>query len=249
MEVIHASARRPTAHALAIARLIGCLYLLTGLSLAWLTLATPFVDIFAARGRAASSETAFHALGWLLALGLPATCLLVGTHRILDVSQLALPFRGRRDALSGLEASLGPEFVAVRDLILPGGRHVSSLIVGPPGIVVLGQVPRAGTVRQVDGRWESRLSDDQWVAIESPLDRAARDAEAVRRWLVADEHGFVVKVYSAVLDPSGIAARTATTAVIAPGQVPDFLARLPPHRTFSSTHRAQVLDRVRSALD
>ena len=250
MDVIHANARRrPTERALATARLIGVLYLVTGLSLAWLTLATPFVDIFAARGRAASSETAFHALGWLLAFGLPATCLLVGTHRILDFSHVANPFRARRDPLGGLGSSLGPEYVAVRDLVLPGGRQIPALIVGPPGIIVLGRVPRAGTVRQLDGRWESRLSDGQWIAIESPLDRAARDAEAVRRWLVADEHGFVVKVYSAVLDSSGTVARTATTAVIEPAQVPDFLARLPPHRTFSTTHREQVLDRIRSAFD
>src|SRR5450432_1183679 len=85
MEVIRVSARaRPTERALAVARLIGALYVVAGLCVAWLTLATPFVAVFAARGRAGASEPAFHTLGWAVALVLPAICLIVGTHRIVD---------------------------------------------------------------------------------------------------------------------------------------------------------------------
>lgn len=250
MEVIRAHARRrPTDRALAVARLIGALYLVTGLCLAWLTLATPFVDVFAARGRAFSSETAFHALGWLMALALPASCLLAGTHRILDFSEVQNPFTIRRDALTGLGSGLGNEYVAVRNLVLTGGRQVSALLVGPPGIVVLGELPPATKARPIDGRWEARLGDDRWVAIENPLERVARDADAVRRWLVADEHGFVVKVYAAVIASDNSVARNATTAVVGRGQIPAFLAKLPPHRTFTSTRRKQVLDRIRAAFD
>jgi len=249
MEVIRAGARhRPSDRALAIARLIGALYVLAGLCLAWLTLATPFVDVFAARGRAASSEAAFEALGWLLALGLPTICLLVGTHRILDFSELSNPFASGGDPLVGLGSKLGSDYVAVRDLVLPGGRWVSTLLIGPPGVVVLGLLPPAGKARTMDGRWEARLADDQWVAVENPLERAARDAEAVRRWLVADEHGFVVKVYAAVVATKPGVDRSATTAVILSGQVPAFLATLPPHRTFSKARRQQVLDRVQLAI-
>jgi hypothetical protein len=250
MEVIRAHARRrPTDRALAIARLTGVLYIITGLCMAWLTLATPFVDVFAARGRAVSSETAFHALGWLMALALPTICLIVGTHHILDFAELQNPFAARRDPLAGIGSSLGQDYVAVRDMTLPGGRQVSSLLVGPPGIVVLGRVPAATEARQIDGRWEARVANDQWIAIENPLERVARDADAVRRWLAAGEHGFVVKVYAAVLASDESVARNATTAVVARGQIPAFLAKLPPHRTFTSARRRQVLDRIRGAFE
>jgi hypothetical protein len=250
MEVIRAHARRrPTPRALAIARLIGGLYVVTGLCLAYLTLATPFVDVFAARGRAVSSENAFHALGWLMALALPAICLVLGTHRILGFAELQNPFRARRDLLAGLGSSLGQDYVAVRDLVLPGGRAVSTLIVGPHGIVVLGQLPLADEARRVDGRWETLLTDGQSVAIENPLERTARDAEAVRRWLASDEHGFMVKVYAAVVAGKDTVARTATTSVVGRGQIPAFLASLPPHRTFSSDRRRQILDRIRATFD
>lgn len=250
MEVIRINGRvRPTERALAVARLIGALYVVAGLCVAWLTLATPFVAVFAARGRDVASEPAFHTLGWAVALVLPALCLLVGTHRIVDFMELPNPLASRRDPLARLGSSLGDTYVAVSGLVLPGGRQVSTLIVGPPGIVILGQLPPASEARPVGGHWEARTADDQWVAIENPLDRAARDAEAVRRWLIADDNDFVVKVYAAVLAGGGSAARSSTTAVIKPGGIPAFLATLPPHRTFTSARRRQVLDRIRNGID
>jgi hypothetical protein len=250
MEVIRAHARRrPSRRALGLARVIGALYVITGLCLAYLTLATPFVDVFAARGRMVSSESAYHALGWLTALGLPAICLLLGTHRILDFAELQSPLAARRDPFAGLGSSLGEDYVGVRDLSLPGGRLVSTLVVGPHGIVVLGRLPSAQEARVLDGRWEGRVDPDQWVAIENPLERTARDAEAIRRWLASDEHDFVVKVYAAVIAADESVARSATTAVVGRGKIPAFLAALPPHRTFTSARRHQVLDRIRGALD
>ncbi len=218
---------------------------MAGLSVAWLTLETPFVDIFSARGRAFANEPAFHTLGWVVALSLPALCLLVGAHRMLDFVELPNPFALRRDPLARLGSSLGDAYVAVRGLVLPGGREVGALLVGPPGIVVLGQLPAARDARPIGGHWEARTRDDEWVAIENPLDRVARDAEAVRRWLMADDHDFVVKVYAAVVAGRGSAVRSSTTSVVDQGGIPAFLATLPPHRTFTSDRRRQVLDRIR----
>ncbi len=250
MEVIRAQARRrPSARTLAIARLIGALYVITGLVVAYLTLTTPFVDVFTAHGRTVASENSYRALGWLMALGLPAICLLLGTNRILEFADIQNPLAARRDPLAGLGAGLGADYVVVRELALPGGRHIPALIVGPPGMVVVGALPRIRDARPMDGRWEARVGDSQWIAIENPLERAARDAEAVRRWLEADEHGFVVKVYTALIARGEAVPGNATTAVLARGDVADFLARLPPHRTFSADRRRQVLDRVRSAFD
>jgi hypothetical protein len=246
MEVIRPNARsRPTERALAVARLIGALYVVAGLSVAWLTLETPFVDVFAARGRALANEPAFHTLGWVVALCLPALCLLVGTHRILDFVDLPNPFRARRDPLARLGSGLGDAYVAVRGLVLPGGREIATLLVGPPGIVVLGQLPAARDARSVGSHWEARTSDDQWVAIENPLDRAARDAEAVRRWLIAEDHDYVVKVYAAVITGGGSAVRSSTTSVIDQRGIPAFLATLPPHRTFTTARRRQLVERIR----
>jgi hypothetical protein len=248
MEVIRSQVRsRPGSRALAIARLIGVLYVVTGLGVAWLTLTTPFVDAITAHGPTASSQNAYHAVGLVTALVIPAICLLLGTNRILEFADVRNPLGARRDRLASLGSHLGADYAVVRNLSLPGGRHVGALIVGPPGIVVVGALPRPSDARPMDGRWEARVADDQWVAIENPLERAARDAEAVRRWLDSDEHGFVVKVYAAVIASSDSVAGSSTTAVVRIGQIPAFLDKLPPHRTFSSDHRRRVLDHIRSA--
>jgi hypothetical protein len=250
MEVIRPNARyRPSERALAVARLIGALYLVAGACLAWLTLATPFVAVFAARGRAFSYETAFSTMGWLMAVALPASCLLVGAHRLFGFVELSNPFASRRDPLAGLGSSLGGAYVAIRGLVLPGGRQIATVLVGPPGIVVLGLLPRASEARPMGSHWESRVGDGEWVAIENPLERAARDAEAVRRWLIAEDHDFAVKVYAAVIAADQSVARTAATAVVERGQVPSFLANLPPHRTFTDDRRRQVLDQIRRGVD
>ncbi len=250
MEVIRPNSRyRPTERALAVARLIGGLYVVAGLCVAWLTLATPFVAVFAARGRAYSSETAFITLGWMLALALPAACLLVGAHRLLDFIELPHPFAARRDPLAGLGSKLGDAYVAVRGLVLPGGRQVSTVLVGPPGIVVLGALPAARDARPIGGHWERRVGDGEWVAIENPLERAARDAEAVRRWLIAEDQDFAVKVYAAVIASDQAISRSASTAVVERAQVPAFLATLPPHRTFTAARRTQLVDRIRRGVE
>jgi hypothetical protein len=248
MEVISAQGRRrPTARALAIARLIGALYVATGLAIAWLTLTTPYVDVFAAHGRAFAGDTTVHTLAWLTALALPGLCLIVGTHRILDFADLPNPLGADHNPLAGV-GNLGEDYAAVRGLSLPGGRKIGRLIVGPQGIVIVGALPNPGSSRQVDGHWEGRVRGDVWTAIEDPLDRTARDAEAVRRWLAADEHGFVVKVYGLVVAEVDPATRNPAIAIVRPGQVPAYLASLPPHRTFSPARRKQVLDRIRLSL-
>jgi hypothetical protein len=250
MEVIRAEGRRrPSARALAVARLIGLGYIIAGLAIAWLTLSTPYVDVFAAHGRAFAGETTVHALAWLTALALPGLCLIIGAHRIVDFAEVPNPFAGRRtEVTAGLEASLGSDYAAVHDLVLPGGRRIARLIVGPEGIVVLGQVPDRKAIRQVEGHWEGRIDDVHWLPIEDPYDRTARDAEAVRRWLVGDEHGFVVKVYALMITDDDPPVRNPNVAIARPGQVPAYLAALPPHRTFTPARRGQVLDRIRASM-
>jgi len=153
MEVIRSQVRsRPGSRALAIARLIGVLYVVTGLGVAWLTLTTPFVDAITAHGPTASSQNAYHAVGLVTALVIPAMCLLLGTNRILEFADVRNPLGARRDPLASLGSHLGADYAVVRNLSLPGGRHVGALIVGPPGIVVVGALPRPGDARPVDGR-------------------------------------------------------------------------------------------------
>ena len=250
MEVIRAEGRcRPSPRALAVARLIGLGYVLAGLWIAWLTLTTPYVDVFAAHGRAFAGDGTVHALAWLTALALPGLCLLVGAHRILGFAEVTNPFAGRRgDPTTGLETTLGTDYAAVHDLVLPGGRQIARMIVGPQGVVVLARLPDPSRTRQVDGHWEGRVDADHWIPVEDPCDRTARDAEAVRRWLVGDEHGFVVKVYAVMIAEADPADRNPNVAMVRPGGLPAYLASLPPHRTFTPARRRQVLDRIRESL-
>ncbi|MGH2513860.1 MAG: hypothetical protein ACRDGQ_14415 [Candidatus Limnocylindrales bacterium] len=249
MELISSDSRhRPTDRALAIARVIGALYLATGLGVAWLTLTTPFVDVLAAHGQTFAGQATVHAIALLVALVLPGLCLVVGAHRVLDFVEIPAPWAAAGDPLAGLASRLDGDHAAVRYLVLPGGRQIGRMIVGPQGVVVVGRLPSASQARQVDGRWEGRVHGGEWVAIEDPLERTARDAEAVRRWLVAGEPGFVIKVYAAVIADTAPLSRTSATAIVRRGQLPAFLASLPPHRTFTASRRKQVLDRIRGSL-
>src|SRR4029079_13785356 len=98
-----------------------------------------------------------------------------------------------------LAKALGSDPLAATDLMLPGGRRIHELVLGPFGIVVLGDVPPPGVSRHVGSRWEIRGARGRWIPIEAPLDRASRDAERVRGWLSTHDRDFLVRVYAAIV--------------------------------------------------
>jgi uncharacterized protein YndB with AHSA1/START domain len=92
------------------------------------------------------------------------------------------------------------------------------------------------------------MADGQWQPIDSPLDRAVRDAERVRRWFGADDRDYVVKVHAAVVDPSQSVERTATCAVITPAQIPAWLASLPVQRGMNADRREGLAAKIRATF-
>ncbi len=83
--------------------------------------------------------------------------------------------------------------------------------------------------------------------MESPLDRAARDAERVRRWFAHDDQDFLVKVYAAVIAPDTTLPRTPSCAVITKTQIAAWLASLPPQRSLTESRRARLIEDLRAA--
>jgi hypothetical protein len=93
--------------------------------------------------------------------------------------------------------------------------------------------------------WEVRRADGKWVPLEQPVERTARDAERLRRWIGAEERDFLVKVYAAFVTEDPAIGRTATCAVIGPNEVAGWLSALAPQRSLYDTRREALVGRVR----
>ena len=102
--------------------------------------------------------------------------------------------------------------------------------------------------RSHGGRWELRVGKDRWIPLENPLERAARSADRVRHWLGGEDHGFVVRVYAAVISAGDSLTRTSTCAVVTREQVPAYLNSLPIQRGFTAERRAKVIEDLRAAV-
>lgn len=225
---------------------VGGILVVGGLLLAYIALATPVLGSLLPGGRPDAARMAVGMLVWAIALVAPAAFLLAGATRLArtlaavrrHVPHRSGPLRALHDLPDGM--------VWLDGLVLPDGRPVSNLVVGPFGAAVVRELPPAAVTRVREGRWEARGSRG-WIALEDPLERAARDAERVRRWMGHDDADFVVKVYAAVVGPEPTIARTASCAVLAPEQLPGWLSALPPQRSLTESRRARLVELARSA--
>jgi hypothetical protein len=84
--------------------------------------------------------------------------------------------------------------------------------------------------------------------VDNPLERAARDAESVRRWLTHDDSDHVVKVYAAVVGTDASVERTSDCAVLGPAEVGPWIAGLPGQRMLTDDRRERILDVVRRVV-
>ncbi len=250
--VVHASriaARRgPRAGwAAAGAAVAGLGWLAIAATLGLLALTTPLVDRLVLGGRVGPSQAAVAAVAWAIALTAPAVFAILGLSRLLGAAE-ALS-RGRRKAgpAHALGTRLGLDQTVVGPVRLPDGRRVPELVLGPHGVVVFEVLPPPAATRRHGDRWEVRLEDGRWIPLESPLDRATRDAERVRRWLADDDRDFVVKVYAAVIASDLSLPRSPTCSVVTVDQIPGFLASLPAQRTLSPSRRERLLEKVLGA--
>lgn len=248
MEVIQPSdaVRRPPLAPLVASTVIGTVLIVTGVVLAYLALATPVLSTVLPDGRLNVGQVATGITVWAIALVAPAGLVLIGTSRLV---RILAAVRGRIPKRSTTVRALdgfAEDVIVAAGIMLPDGRTVSEIVIGPFGAAVIRELPPAAVTRIREGRWELRIPGG-WITLENPMDRAVRDAERVRRWLGHDDADFVVKVYAAVVGPDSTVKRTADCAVLAPPQVASWINALPPQRTLTSGRRQQVAEIVRAA--
>ncbi|HEY3523129.1 MAG TPA: hypothetical protein VGK63_05460 [Candidatus Limnocylindrales bacterium] len=249
MQVIASSrSQTPPLTTLALGTLVGLILLGGGGLLAYLTLGTSFLRQFTPGGRTNEAQLVAGAIAWSFALTAPALFGVVGLMRLIGVVDLVTSSRRRRGTAVTRASALPDEFVAADRVRLPDGRAVPELVLGPFGAAVVAQLPPLGAIRMHGSVFEVRMSDGRWRAMEHPLDRTARDAERVRRWLEADDRDHVVKTYAVVVAPEGALERTAACAVVTAEQLPIWLAGLPPQKTLTESRRRQLVDLVRAAV-
>ena len=247
MQVIAVSNPSPAGHRVAVARSlsVAILLLLAGVALAWLSLGTSLVSGFIPYGRPTPLQVAGGIVVWGFSIVVPAAFLIMGVARLAAVIE-ALAGQRPRKVTPHLASALGPDHIAATDLVLPGGRRLHELVLGPFGIVVLGAVPPASVSRHVGSRWEIRGERGQWMPIEDPIQRASRDAERVRGWLATEDRDFLLKVYAAVVTEDERVERSASCAVVRPAELSAWLAALPPQRGLTPVRREHLVERVRS---
>jgi hypothetical protein len=246
MQVITAAPPATPLQRLAVARsaVVAILLVVTAASLAWLFVGTPVIAVLIPDGRPSDSQVIFDILVWTAVLVVPACLLLIGVTRLVDAFQSAAALRPR-PLSPAVRSALGEGTLAATDLHMPGGRRVHELVLGPYGIVVIGEVPPRSISRNVGPRWEIKGARGRWVPVENPVDRTARDAERVRGWFAADDRDFVVKVYAVVVADDDRVQRTPTCAVVRPVDFAAWLGALPPQRGLTPARRERVEQMVR----
>jgi hypothetical protein len=248
MEVItppHAT-QRPAVAPVIGGTIIGTLLIVAGVTLAYVTLATPLLSVIMPPGRIDAGQMVLGMVAWAIALVAPAALVFLGTTRLARILGAA---RGRvtpRSPLARALDGLPEDIVLASGLTLADGRPVSDVVVGPFGAAVIRELPPATVTRIREGHWELRTRRG-WIPLENPLDRATRDAERVRRWLAHDDADFVVKTYAAVVARASTVSRTPACAVLTADQIAPWIAALPPQRSLTPGRREQLIERVRQA--
>lgn len=237
--------RGPTTLALVLGTLVGATLLIGGFVVAWLVFGTSFITRFTPTGRPETSQMVAGMLAWTVALIAPAAFILAGFARIVAVFDAVSAARPRKTAVSRLAEALGEDLVVASRLRLPDGRVVPELVVGPFGAAVIEELPPPTATRHKGGAWEVRMANGKWSPMENPLERAARDAERVRRWFAHDDQDFLVKTYAAVLAPDTTLPRTPGCAVITRDQIAAWLASLPAQRSLTPSRRERLVEQIR----
>ena len=207
---------------------------------AWLVFATPFLASLLDLGAGGPVAPVLGAAALAAALTAPAGFAIVGIARLGGALGHGRAAR-RATPPVAQRAGLLPEGCTVIPRIrLSDGRSIPDVVVGPHGVAFFELLPPAAATRHSGERWEARFADGTWRPIENPLERAGRDADRLRRHLEAQERDFAVRVQGAVLgDPHGV-GRTDGCSVVAPDDVPAWLAALPAQRGLTSDRLAHL---------
>lgn len=227
---------------------MGAVLLVGGLFLGWLVFATPMLSGLAPTGaRTSTSQLAVGAAVWGFGLVAPASFAIVGAMRLGLVAR-AVSAKPKPRATTRLVSAIDDAHTCATDVRLPDGRVVRNLILGPFGLAVITELPPARAMRHQGMSWEVRAPNGRWTHFENPLERTARDAERVRRWVASAERDFVVKVYAAVVTDDRTITRTAACAVVGADEIPAWLTSLPPARAMTEERREGLIEEIRALL-
>ncbi|HEX5239440.1 MAG TPA: hypothetical protein VFW20_00410 [Candidatus Limnocylindrales bacterium] len=243
-------AGRPSRFAVLSSFAVGGAFLAAALWILFAVFGLGFLDRFVPTGRATTFQLVAGALGWAFALTAPPAFGLVGVSRLVTAADRARARRPRITPAVRLARAIGDDHVVATNLRLPdGSRVVPELVVGPFGAAVIEELPPPGAVMSRGVRsWEVRMGSGRVMTIESPLERAGRDADRVRSWLAGDDGDHVVKVYAAVVGSDPRVERTGSCAVIAPDQVAAWLTSLAPQASLDIGRRERIVRMIRAAL-
>lgn len=246
MQVIQPShVLRPARTGLLLGTVVGSILLVGGLALAWIAFATPLVrGLTPSVVRPAPEQMAMGAVVWGISLVAPPCFAIVGALRLGRVASAILEKPASTPAARAI-ATLGEDYVVAPSVVLPDGRHVRNVVLGPFGLAVLYEPPSPKAIRRHGSSWEYRRADGRWVPLENPVERAARDAERMRRWTATEERDFIVKVHAAVVTSDPSISRSGSAAVITAGQIGAWLAALPPQRSLNPSRREDLAERIR----
>lgn len=242
-----AGARRPRAAILPTVGLAaaGLAWLGIAGASAWLVFATPLLTHLVNIDARGDASPVIGAVALAVALTAPACFAFLGITRLAGALGRARPARPPVPPVARLAGKLPPGCTVIPAIRLPDGRRIPDVVVGPHGVAFFERLPPPAAVRRTGDRWEVRFSDGSWRPIESPLARAARDGDRVRRHLEAEERDFVVRVQAAVLADTATVERTEGCAVVAIGDVPGWLAALPAQRGLTPDR----IDHLREVLE
>lgn len=219
-----------------------------GLVAGWLVFATPLlvrtVNLSAGSTLAPFLET----VAWAAAVTAPTCFILLGAIRLASA---ATGVRGRSRPLRPVHSMAGrlpAGMLTLPTVHLPDGRAIPDVVLGPHGIAFFEMLPPQACSRHAGSHWEARFVDGGWRPIENPLERAARDGDALRRFLESVDCDFVVRVYPVVTSgtrPGAIGAElTGACSVVPLADVPGWLRSLRAQRSLSATR----LQRIRQIL-
>lgn len=242
-----APARRPVGRIVS-ATLVGAILVAGGLALAYVAFATPMFASLLPSGRLEPGQMATGMVVMATALVAPITFVAIGTNRLARLLAALRPSSARLGVLEQLVQSLSPDVTGAADVPLYDGRTIPAMLIGPFGVIVLREAPPAHLTRVSGSSWELRTPAG-WAPIESPVERAARDADRVRQWLSHDDRDFLVKTYAAVIAATERSlTRSAACTILTIEQVPAFIASLPAQRSLTVSRREGILDQVREAV-
>jgi hypothetical protein len=228
--------------------LVGVALMAMGVGIAFLTIGTPLAARLVPSGYPGSSQLAIGTLVWSFAIMAGAALMLVSGANQLVVTVESVRLRTAHGSPLMRALRELPDDIAITTGVAPeDDRSIPQLAIGLFGVAVFLEVSGPDRTRRVGGSWEARTGD-RWVPTENPLDRVARDAEQVRRWLIQGDLDFVVRVHAALVTPDASIPRSSGCAVISAEQIPAWIAALPPQRTLSASRCAHLLARLREAV-